>query len=107
MKKKLLVIFLCLFVYCGVYLILTLNGRYEAGTMGLQSYQKHGRDWPKDYIWMPKYYVDDQNRGNYFIIILFLPLFYIDHFCWHTKSRPSDTDPVNPLWRPKPSVPTP
>ena len=89
---------LILVIYSGLYVLLSVNGRFEAGAIGLQAFQAKGRAWPKDYIWMPKYFVNDKGENNILFRLLYSPAFFLDAWLWHSGRYPEVGDPINPLW---------
>lgn len=76
-----------LFLYIVFYLYLSLNGRYEPETVGLNGV--------KSYIWAPKYFVTDYKYNNGWFMVYF-PLHQIDIRFWHTRDEMySDKYPIN------------
>lgn len=62
--------------YCAIYLVLTLQGRYEPAAWGL-----HGPKW---YQWAPWGFVREM-RWRETLVLVFLPLWEADRFLWHTS----------------------
>ena len=75
-----LVFVLSLFLYICSYLSLSLNGRFEPATIGLNGV--------KDYRWAPKGFVTDF-KWNSKTMLFYLPLYYIDDKFWHTEDTVS------------------
>lgn len=63
-----------LILYTGIYLYLSLRGRYEPSVLSSKGV------W---YEWAPSGFVEDF-RWNKSWIIAFLPLYQLDRHLWHT-----------------------
>ena len=76
-------------LYAFVYLLLSLNGRYEPIDWGVRG--------PKGYMWAPAGFVDDL-KWRKPMIGTFLPFWEIDRFIWHSEERMYDGKlPVNKI----------
>jgi len=71
-------------IYAGVYVVLSANGRYEPGVLGI--------DHVKWYSWAPVGFVHDY-RWNYPMMRTFLPLYSLDVQVWHPDVRPGYSGP--------------
>src|SRR4051812_9988911 len=65
-------------LYIGVYLVLSLQGRYEPMEWGLKG--------PKSYQWAPRGFVREM-RWKTAMIGTFLPCWELDRFFWHWEDR--------------------
>jgi hypothetical protein len=67
-----------LFIYLGLYLILSLRGRYEPSVIGLGGV--------KSYRWAPQGFVDGfiWNRS---LELAFFPIYLADIRLWHTADK--------------------
>jgi hypothetical protein len=63
--------------YLGSYLLLTLRGRYEPVTIGLNG--------ANAYAWAPENFTHDF-RWDRFKIAFYLPLYCLDAQFWHTRA---------------------
>jgi hypothetical protein len=61
--------------YVVAYLGMTLGGGYIPFTSGTNGI--------KDWIWKPKYFIDDTGRFRRGVCYAFLPLFWLDTKFWH------------------------
>lgn len=77
-KKIALGFVLVLSAYIGSYLLLSLNGIYEPGSIGLNGV--------KSYSWAPRGFVTDYkwHRG---LMVSYFPLYLMDRRYWHTPDK--------------------
>lgn len=78
-RKKIALTFLLLgCAYVGSYLVLSLNGTYEPGSIGLNGV--------KSYSWAPRGFVTDfrWRRG---LMVSYSPLYIVDQRYWHTPDK--------------------
>jgi hypothetical protein len=79
-------------LYVGVYVVLSVTGRYEPIEWGLRG--------PKSYQWAPRGFVHEM-RWNTAMIAAFLPCWELDRFFWHWEDRMfSGKLPVNEIAEP-------
>ena len=77
--------------YIGSYLGLTVTGVYMPSIWGLNGI--------KSWAWTPAGFADASGRLRAPVVILYLPLYWIDHRYWHndwTGLRGPFTQPVQP-----------
>ena len=76
-------------VYISSYTVLSINGVYTPGTWGLQSYQTYGGMAPKDWIWMPKGFMNDDDSIRQGMIIMYFPCYIFDRRFVHSEYWPT------------------
>jgi len=77
-RRTLFAMFLSLAIlYAGLYLTLSLGGRYEPATIGLSGV--------KSYMWAPRSFYEDMTWQRT-PEVLFLPLYFLDIKLWHTSN---------------------
>jgi hypothetical protein len=65
-------------VYVATYLVLSFRGAYMPGTIGMQGI--------KDWVWIPRYFVDESKQEKTRLVQVFLPLYWLDHRFWHNDA---------------------
>jgi hypothetical protein len=67
-----------LVLYIGVYIVFTVQGRYEPLVWGLTNV--------KVYAWFPQGFSDDRFKLNLKAVNFFYPAWIVDNMIWHTEA---------------------
>ena len=99
-RKVWLAVASVLVLHAGIYVVLSLNGRFEPATIGLS--------WVKWYDWAPAGFVTDY-KPNKILFWIFLPEWCFDRRFWHRGDdarsgkfpihMPADVDEVRRAWK--------
>lgn len=68
-------------LYVASYVILSLEGRFVPGAIGLNGVKR--------YVWRPRRF-DEQTTAGRIAIWAFTPLFHLDHRYWHSPDLAYD-----------------
>lgn len=85
-------VLIAILLYGCAYAALTMAGRYEPGTVGLNGV--------KSYAWAPLGFASPEGRWNRGLMLVFSPCYFLDCHVWHTSDwRTVEKYPVHRMSR--------